>query len=170
MDRGRAEEQILCLRTPPGRLIFFKMRLCRMNAGSGQMVNVYFQSPCWMSLANSVLQLLIIVLFELIWQYGFNHCLTYLKINNISIQDKNTPTKFPVNEIEQWQPTPHQLPIFVKSGNIWPFSEIKKKNINLPIQSMYTPAKFHVHHTKTKEVLSIIQNSRNRSLGSLQDR
>ena len=82
-----------------------------------------------MSLTNSVLQLLIIVLFELIWQYGFNHCLTFLRINNIPIQDKNTPTKFPVNEIEQWQPTPHQLPIFVKSGNIWPFSEIKKKTL-----------------------------------------
>ena len=151
----------------PGWFENFKKRLYRVEAGSGQMVYVYFQSPCWMSLANSVLQLLIIVLFELIWQYGFNHCLTYLKINNISIQDKNTPTKFPVNEIEQWQPTPHQLPIFVKSGNIWPFSE--KKNINLPIQSMYTPAKFHVHQTKTKEVLAIIKNSRNRSQGSLQD-
>ena len=37
--------QILCNRTPPRRLIFFKKRLCRVNAGSEQMVYVYFQNP-----------------------------------------------------------------------------------------------------------------------------
>ena len=38
-------EQILPDRTPPGRLEIFKKRLCRMDAGSGQMVYVYFHSP-----------------------------------------------------------------------------------------------------------------------------
>ena len=37
--------QILCRRTPPRRLISFKKRLCRVNAGSEEMVYVYFQNP-----------------------------------------------------------------------------------------------------------------------------
>ena len=34
-------------RTPPGRLGIFKKRLCRMDAGTGQIVYVYFQSPTY---------------------------------------------------------------------------------------------------------------------------
>ena len=40
-------EQILCYRIPPGRLGIFKKRLCRMDAGSGQMVYVYLQNPTY---------------------------------------------------------------------------------------------------------------------------
>ena len=42
---GWEGEQILPDRTPPGGLGIFKKRLCRMDAGSGQMVYVYFHSP-----------------------------------------------------------------------------------------------------------------------------
>ena len=42
---GEGGEQILCYRTPPGRLEIFKKRLCRMDAGNGQMVYVYFHNP-----------------------------------------------------------------------------------------------------------------------------
>ena len=31
----------------PGQLEMFKKRLCRINAGSGQMVYVYFQNPTY---------------------------------------------------------------------------------------------------------------------------
>ena len=40
-------EQILCYRIPPGRLGNFKKRLCRMDAGSRQIVYVYFQNPTY---------------------------------------------------------------------------------------------------------------------------
>ena len=43
--QGSEGEQILPDRTPPGGLGIFKKRLCRMDAGSGQMVYVYFHSP-----------------------------------------------------------------------------------------------------------------------------
>ena len=43
--QGSEGEQILPDRTSPGGLGIFKKRLCRMDAGSGQMVYVYFHSP-----------------------------------------------------------------------------------------------------------------------------
>ena len=95
--------------------------------------------------------------------------MTFLRINNIPIQDKNTPTKFPVNEIKQCQPIRTNYP-YLQNLVIYDLFLMKKKIINLPIQGMYTPAKFHVHQSKTKEVLAIIQKSRNRSQGSPQDR
>ena len=42
---GFGGEQIFCYQTPPGRFEIFKKRLCRVNAGSGQMVFVYFENP-----------------------------------------------------------------------------------------------------------------------------
>ena len=40
-------EQILWDRTPPGRLGIFKKRIYRMDAGTGQIVYVYFQNPTY---------------------------------------------------------------------------------------------------------------------------
>ena len=44
---GWEGEQILCYRIPPRRLGIFKKRSFRMDAGSGQMVYVYFKNSTY---------------------------------------------------------------------------------------------------------------------------